>query len=309
MSKLVVVFGYGAVGRASVVQLLQAGRSVRVAQRTRPTELPAGASFQACDVLDADAVMAAASGADEILFAVGFPYVGKTWARAWPQAMRNLLAAAEATCARTVFIDNLYMYGPQREALREDMPLTTYGAKPAARAVVTRLWQAAAGAGRVKFAALRAPDFYGPGVGLSHLGETAFGALAKGKAATLIAPLDTPHDFAYVPDIARASLTLFDAPDDAFGQSWHVPCAPIQTPRALLELGAKVLRVKPRISALPLWLLRPMGVFVPFLREMAEMQFQWDRPYTVDSQKFARRFWSDPTRFEVGVPLTALSFK
>jgi hypothetical protein len=55
---------------------------------------------------------------------------------------------------------------------------------------------AARDAGRVKIAALRAPDFYGPGVANSHLGELGFGALAKGKAASLILPPDTPHDFA-----------------------------------------------------------------------------------------------------------------
>jgi nucleoside-diphosphate-sugar epimerase len=309
MSKTVVVFGYGAVGQAAVALMVKAGRTVRVAQRSRPADLPVGVSFQACDVLDGQAVLAAAQGADEILISIGFPYEGKIWRKAWPKAMSHFLAAGEATGARIVFIDNLYMYGPQREALREDMPLTDYCAKPAARAAITRLWMAAVAAGRVRFAALRAPDFYGPGVRLSHLGDVGFGALAQGKAATLIAPPQTLHDFAYVPDIARAAMTLFDAPDDAYGQAWHVPCAPIQTPRALLALGAAALHVKLRVTAMPLWLLGPLGLFVPFLREVGEMRFQWDRPYHVDSQKFARRFWSDATPFEVGVPLTALSFR
>ena len=93
-------------------------------------------------------------------------------------------------------------------------------------------------AGRARVAALRAPDFYGPGVGQSSLGDTGFGALAKGKAATVIGSPDRPHDFAYVPDFARAVATLVDAPNDAFGQAWHVPCAPIRTPREIFALGA-----------------------------------------------------------------------
>ena len=40
------------------------------------------------------------------------------------------------------------------------------------------------------------------------------------KPGQLIVPLDTPYDFAYTPDIARAAVTLLDAPDDAFGQAW-----------------------------------------------------------------------------------------
>ena len=35
----------------------------------------------------------------------------------------------------------------------------------------------------------------------------------------------------------------------------------------------------------------------------------WDRPYRVDSSRFAKRFWGDTTPFEVGAPATALWFR
>src|SRR5262249_37719376 len=113
MTGLVTVFGYGAVGRAAIDLLLRTGRDVRVAQRTAPAELPSGASFQGCDVLDAESVLAATRGAGDILVAIGFAYEGKVWRVAWPKAMTNFLDACEATSARMIFIDNLYMYGPQ----------------------------------------------------------------------------------------------------------------------------------------------------------------------------------------------------
>lgn len=309
MNSTIVVVGFGAVGRATTEALIDRGSAVRVVQRSRPADLPRGATFHACDVLDAGAVRQAIDGASQVVVAIGFPYVGATWRASWPRAMENLVNACAASQARMVFVDNLYMYGPQQEPLREDMALTDYGVKPAVRADITRSWMTASAAGRVKVAALRAPDFYGPGVTLSHLGEMAFAALANGKRATLIAPPDTPHDFAYVPDIARAVLTLLDAPDDAFGQAWHMPCAPIRTPRQILQLGADALGVKLRIAALPLWSLPIMGIGSPFLREIAEMRFQWDRPYRVDARKFTTRFWSDVTPFEIGARATARSFR
>jgi nucleoside-diphosphate-sugar epimerase len=309
MSSAIVVFGFGPVGRATTEALVGRGAEIRVVQRSRPTDLPRGASFHPCDVLDAEAVCQAVEGARQVVVAIGFPYVGDIWRVSWPLAMENLIKACEASHARMVFADNLYMYGPQHDPLREDMPLTDYGIKPAVRAHITRMWMSAVAAGRVRIAALRAPDFYGPGVTQSHLGDLAFGALANGKRATLIAPPDTPHDFAYVPDIARAVVTLLDAPDDVFGQAWHMPCAPIQTPREILQLGADALGVKLRITALPLWSLPIMGVGSPMLREMVEMRFQWDRPYRVDARKFAERFWSDVTPFAVGARGTALSFR
>ncbi len=308
MSGSTVVFGFGAVGRATTQALLTRGEAVCVAQRSRPADLPAQAAFKPCDVLDADAVRRAVGPASQVVLAVGFPYDARVWRTAWPKAMTNLVEACAATRARMVFVDNLYMLGPQREPQREDMPLATLGAKPAIRSEVTRIWMAAATAGRVRVAALRAPDFYGPGVAVSHLGSTGFGALARGRPAFLLAPPDTPHDFAYVPDIARAVMTLLDAPDDAYGQVWNMPCAPTRTPREMLRLGAEALHVRLRIIAVPLKLLPLFGLVAPFMREVADVSFTWDRPYQVDASKFTRRFWSDVTPIEVGAPATARSF-
>jgi nucleoside-diphosphate-sugar epimerase len=205
-----------------------------------------------------------------------------------------------------VFIDNLYQLGPQEKPRTEDMPLTAFGNKPAILAKTTRIWMAARH--RVRFAALRCPDFYGPGVVVSHLGANAFGELAKGKAAQMIAPPDTPHDFAYAPDIARAAVTLLDAPDDAYGQAWNMPCAPTRTPREILQLGADAIGIPMKMMVVPLWLMPVAGLFVRFMKEVADVSFTWDRPYHVDASKFTGRFWSDVTPFEIGAPATARSF-
>ena len=124
----------------------------------------------------------------------------------------------------------------------------------------------------------------------------------------LIAKPDQPHAFAYVPDIARGVVSLLDAPDDDFGQAWHIPCAPITTPREILSIGAQSLGQKLKITSIPLWTLSLFGLFMPFMKEMVEMRFQWDRSYDVDSSKFAKRFWSNATPFEIGAAETARSF-
>ncbi len=305
----VTVFGYGPTGEATVDRLLARGQKVRVAQRRRPANLPPGVEFTACDALYADQVLAAMTGAEQAVITTGFEYSGKVWKAVWPKAMANFIAAAEATGARVIQIDNLYMYGPQDAPLREDMPLTTYGVKPAVRAEITRMWMKAASEKRVLWAALRAPDFYGPGVDRSHLGDVGFGLIAKGKAAALVLPPDTPHAMAYVPDIGRAAVSLLDATDDAYGQAWHVPCAPTMTPRQVLAIGARALDLKLKITALPPFAVSALGLFIPFMKEVAEMSFTWDQPYHVDATKFANRFWSDATPFESGARMTALSFR
>ena len=307
MTDQIVVFGHGAVGRAVTLALLARGDGVRVAQRTRPEDLPSGVEFVTCDLLDAAAVRRAMIGAGQAVLAVGFAYDAAVWRRAWPATIGNVIAACAEVDARVVFLDNLYQLGRQTGPRHEEMTLTSKGAKPSILAAVTRTWMKARD--RVRFTALRAPDFYGPGVPVSYLGATGLAALAAGKSALVVGSADTPHDFAYVPDIARAILDLLDAPDDAYGQVWNMPCAPTQTLRQLLNLGAVALDVKPRIMAVPLWLLRPLGLFVPFLREVADVAFTWDSPYAIDGRKFSKRFDFKVTPYEVGVPATALWFR
>jgi nucleoside-diphosphate-sugar epimerase len=309
MTGRITIFGYGPVGRATAERLSSEGRELMVAQRRAPPDLPKSASFAPCDALDREAVVNAARGATDIVVAIGFEYSGIVWREAWPKAMANFVAACKTTGARMVFIDNLYMYGPQTAPLVETLPLADIGWKPAARSAATRIWMAAAAAGEAQVAALRAPDFYGPGVGNSYLGDTSIGKLAQGKPAVFVGSPDVLHDYAYVPDIARAATTLIAAPDSVFGQAWHVPCAPTRTTRDLLKIAADALGVRLRVSAMPAWMLGASGMFSPFLRELVEMRFQWDRPYRVDASRFAGAFWSDATPFEIGVRETALAFR
>ncbi len=309
MTDRITIFGYGPVGRATAARLIAEGREVIVAQRNAPVDLPKAATFAPADALDRDAVVNAVRGSGQFVVTIGFPYSGVLWRDVWPKAIANFVAACKATGARMVFMDDLYMYGPQTTPLTETMPLFDYGLKPAARSAATRVWMAAASAGEARVAALRAPDFYGPGVGPSFLGDTSIGKLAQGRPAIFIGSPDVLHDYAYVPDIARAITTLLDAPDSAFGQAWHMPCAPTRATRDILAIAAETLGVKLRISALPAWMLGASAMFSPLLREMVEMRFQWDRPYHVDASRFAAAFWSDATPFETGVPETALAFR
>ena len=259
-----------------------------------------------CDVLKANDVSAALAGASQAVLAVGFAYDSRLWRTVWPGTMTNMVEGCAEAGARLVFIDNLYQLGPQTAARTEDMPLATTGEKPVILAEVTRIWQDATN--RVRVAALRCSDFYGPGVDVAHLGATSLGELAKNKPAQLLVPADTPHDFAYVPDIARAAVVLLDAPDEDYGQAWNMPCAQTRSPRALLAIGAKALGVRLRVWAVPFSLLRPIGLVYRFAKEVADIGFTWDRAYIVDGGKFIRRFSFTPTPFEIGVPATVHAF-
>jgi nucleoside-diphosphate-sugar epimerase len=218
--------------------------------------------------------------------------------------MRNLLEGCARSGARFVFADNLYMYGPQSDPLTEDMPLTDYGRKPRVRAEITRLWRQAHSSGQVRAVAVRASDFYGPDVPTSVVSTLGVARLLSGKPALVPYPPDHPHDFTYVPDFARALVSLIDASDDAYGEAWHVPNAPTRSLRKLVALAATLIGVTPRVTVLPPLLMPLLGLFRADLRELKEMRFQWDHPYYVDANRFSRRFWSNPTPFDEGLRAT-----
>jgi nucleoside-diphosphate-sugar epimerase len=305
----VIVFGYGPVGREITARLAARGDAVTVAQRSAPGTLPDGVSFRRADIGDAAATVAACEEAEVIVCAIGFPYRTALWLQAWPQAMANLLVAAQRAKARFVFADNLYMYGPQTVPLREDMPLTEIGGKPGVRAEITRMWQDAHRAGRVQATAVRASDFYGPNVATSVLSEFGIARLIAGKPALAPYSPDFLHDFTYVPDFARAVISLIDAPDDAYGEAWHVPNAPTRTLREHLIAAARIANVRFRISVLSDAVKPLIGLFSADIRELREMRFQTDRPYRVDHTKFAKRFWADATPFEDGLAATVSAYR
>lgn len=302
-SAVQVVLGAGPVGRAVVERLEPTGVPIRVVTRSGRARVPAGVEVVAADVSNEEEACRACAGAAVVTSCVGMGYGG--WAEAWPPLMRGMLAGAEAAGARFVFTDNLYMYGPHDGPLTEDCPLTDYGSKPAVRAELTRLWQRAHEAGRVEAVAVRGSDFYGPGVTMSALGDVSFGRIARGRSAQCLGDVDLPHSYTYVPDFARALVTLGEASSEAMGTAWHVPNAPARSTREVLVLFARAVNRDLKVSAMPPWLLSVLGVFVSDLRELKEMMYEWTAPYVVDHSKFAERFWADATSLEDGTRATA----
>ena len=120
-----------------------------MAQRNAPSDLPKGATFAPVDAFDRDAIAKVVRGSGQFVVTIGFPYSGALWRDVWPTAISNFVAACKATGARMVFVDNLYMYGPQTTPLIETMALSYRGpGVPAARSAATQVWMAAAAAGR-----------------------------------------------------------------------------------------------------------------------------------------------------------------
>jgi nucleoside-diphosphate-sugar epimerase len=306
--RLHVVFGTGQVGSALAAHLGGLGLAVRTVSRNRPRALADGVDWRAADVTDPEAAADAAKGASVIYQCLNAPYT--QWPERFPPLQRGMLAAAEQTSALLVVLENLYGYGPTGgKPMTEDLPLAATTVKGATRAAMTAELLAAADAGRVRFAIGRASDFFGPGVTQgSTLGERVFGNALAGRRADFIGDPDLPHTYSYVPDIAAGLATLGTDPRAA-GQVWHLPGPPTGTTRALLDLVAADVGHRVGVRTLSKLAVRTLAVVNPMLRGLAEMAYEFDEPFVLDTSKYESAFGAAGTPLAAAIAATVAWYR
>jgi nucleoside-diphosphate-sugar epimerase len=306
--RLHVVFGTGQVGSALTAHLAGLGMAVRVVSRSRPPSLPGGADWRAADATDAEAAADAAKGASVIYQCLNAPYA--QWPELFPPLQRGVLAAAERNAALLVSLENLYGYGPTGgRPITEDLPLAATTVKGRTRAAMTGELLAAADAGRVRVAIGRASDFFGARVTEgSTLGERVFGNALAGRRADFIGNPDLPHTYSYVPDIA-AGLAVLGTDARAAGQVWHLPGPQTVTTRALLDLVAAEVGHPVGIRALPKLAVRALGLVNPMMRELAEMAYEFDQPFILDTSKYQTAFGTAGTPLPDAIAATVAWYR
>jgi nucleoside-diphosphate-sugar epimerase len=306
--QLHVVFGTGQVGSALAAHLTGMGLAVRTVSRDRPRALADGADWRATDVTDPEAAADAAKGASVVYQCLNAPY--NQWPELFPPLQRGVMAAAEQSGALLVTLENLYGYGPTGGgAMTEDLPLAATSVKGRTRAAMTAELLAAAEAGRVRFAIGRASDFFGAGVTQgSTLGVRVFGNALAGKRADFIGNPDLPHTYSYVPDIA-AGLAMLGTSARAMGQVWHLPGPPTVTTRAFLDLMAGEVGHPVAIRSVPKLALRALGLVNPMLRELAEVSYQFEQPFVLDTSKYESVFGAAGTPLAAAISATVAWYK
>ena len=288
-----VVVGAGAVGAVVTELLVERGHRVRVVTR-RGTAVP-GAEPVAADASDAARLTELAAGAAAVYNCVNPPY--QHWPRDWPPIARSLLTAAEASGAVLAVTSNLYAYGPVDGPLTEDLPLAATGRKGRVRAAMSEAAFAADRAGRVRVVEVRGSDYLG---GDSMLSSFAGRALRDGGTALVPADLDAPHTWTNVRDVATLLVVAATDPR-AWGRPWHVPSAPACSIRELARLAATLTGKPARLRTMPGWLLRGAAAVHPLARELLETQYQFRRPFVMDSTPAQQTFGLRPAALDVSL--------
>ncbi len=302
-----VVFGAGQVGRALTARLADLGLTVRVLSRNRPAELADGVDWRAADASDPDAAAEATSGATVIYQCLNAPYTD--WPKLFPPLQRGVLGAAERNGALLVTLENIYAYGPiAGKPMTEDLPLAATTVKGRTRAAMTEELLGAANAGRLRVAIGRASDFFGPGVTETTLGERVFANALAGKRADFIGNPNLLHTYSYVPDIA-AGLATLGTDERAVNEVWHLPGPETVTTSEVLDLVSGEVGHPVAIRSLPRLVVRGLGLFNPLMRELAEMAYEFEEPFVLDTTKYQSTFGAAGTPLAEAVASTVAWYR
>lgn len=298
-SDLHVVLGAGILGRTIARDLAREGARVRLVSRGAAS-LPEVEAV-AADLADADSAAAAARGAATVYFCAAPPY--QDWTRSFFALQEGAIAAARRTGAVLVVAENLYGYGVAGH-LTEDMPLSATTRKGAIRAQMSlRLFQAHQ-AGEIRAVSGRAADFLGPGVTQSALGSRFWPQLLRGRGVNWFGDPDRLHSFTYLPDFARALITLGRSPE-SWGRPWHVPSPPALSLRDLATQAARSADAPvPRIRRTPRLLLRLAGLAIPAASELVELDYMFANDFVMLDKAWRGHFGTGPTDLSAALGAT-----
>ncbi|MCD4849436.1 NAD-dependent epimerase/dehydratase family protein [Arthrobacter sp. AK01] len=287
-----VVTGAGPVGYAVAEQLARQGHQVRVLTRSGSgPEHPLVERVQA-DVSDASQLDQAIQGATAVFHCIhGSAYRASAWAAELPQAEQVVMDAAAAAGAVVVFPESLYSYSEPDNVMTEAGPRTATGGKRGVRTALLTARKTHA----ADTVSVVAGDFFGPRVKMAHAGERMVAPILAGKAVQFIGSTRQPHSFTYVPDLAAAMIAAAQKPK-LWNTVLHAPTGAAVTQGDMAAAHASAAGVAvPKVSAVPGWVLRVAGVFSTDMREIAELLYQFERPFVMDSSESQKLLGLEPT--------------
>lgn len=295
-----VIVGAGPVGSATATLLAEQGERVRVVTRRGTGPEHPAIERVAADATDADRLTGLTTGA-AVLYNCASPQYHQ-WFTDWPPLATSFLATAERTGAVYASASNLYGYGPAHEHITDSTPVDAAHPKLRLRAQMWLDALAAHEAGRIRATEVRGSDY----IEANSIFSVALGKpIRAGKRAYAPTPLDVPHSWTSIGDVARTLVTVA-ADERGWGHAWLVPTnAPLTVRQLAQRFAAVVGAPAPKLTAIPYPVLWASGLFNPMLRELRTTRYQFARPFTIDSSVTEKTFDLSPTDLDTALSRVA----
>ncbi|MCC7454147.1 MAG: NAD-dependent epimerase/dehydratase family protein [Crocinitomix sp.] len=248
------------------------------------------------NLFNRDEVFKSVEGSEVVYLTVGIDYSTKSWQQNWPPLIKNVIDACLEHQAKLVFFDNVYAIGGNNvNHITENSPISPSSKKGSVRADVDKLILESVEKRNLNAIIARSADFFSDMKEKSMLMNVVYDNLAKGKKAQWFCDAKAIHSTSYTPDLAKGTAILGNSPE-AYNQIWNLPTDPQKiTGEDWINLFAAEMNTSNKYQVLPSWGIRALGIFIPILKEMYEMRYQYDRDYYFDSSKFNQHFNYTPT--------------
>ncbi|WP_264670347.1 NAD-dependent epimerase/dehydratase family protein [Arthrobacter sp. VKM Ac-2550] len=280
MSDLHIVTGAGPVGSTVAEQLAGQGHPVRLLTRSGSGPEHPLVERRKVDVSQPAGFEAALEGAVAVFHCIHpSAYSAKAWAHELPAAEQTVLDAAGRAGAVVVFPESLYAHDRPQDVMTERSSREAASGKRGIRAQLLRARAASA----TPTVSMVASDYFGPRALNAHAGERMVPAVLAGRTIRVMGNPDTPHSFTYVPDLAAAMITAAHNPA-AWNSVLHAPTGPAVTQRTMAAAFARAAGAEPpKVGSIPGWVVRAAGLLSADARELAEMLYQFEEPFVMDS--------------------------
>lgn len=264
-------------------------KEIRLVSRN-PKKVNETDTLFSADLLNAEQTDKAVEGSEIVYMTAGLPYDSDVWERDWPILTKNVIEACKKHKAKLVFFDNVYMYGQVIGNMDENTPFNSVSRKGKARAQIASMVLKAIQNKEITALIARAPEFYGPKPTMSGTNATIFDNIKKDKKLQVLIKDSTLRTIIFTPDASKATALLGNTPE-AFGQTWHLPCDTNRlTTKQFINLCSEISSKELKYMVMGKLMVKIVGFFVPYIKEVYELLYQWEQDYIFDCSKFTNRF-------------------
>lgn len=312
---ILVLGGTGGFGGGVARELIERGHGVKLLvrdlarARVRFGDLP-NITYVQGDVQNGAELARLSEKCGAIVHGVNLPY--HLWKPNMGIATDNVIGAARAHNLLILFPGNVYELGRHANApLDENAPNQPCSETGEFRVQLEDKLRNATVESGARVIIVRAGDYFGPSV-RNGLVDPIFLNAKEGKPIRMIGNLDAPHEWVYMPDLARAAVDLLEKSEEFESfEVVHFRGHRFDRQREFLSKIAEVAgHPNLKLRSTPWSLLRMLAFFNPVVRALLELRYLFDEAVMLDDTKLQRLlpgFEHTPINRAIGATLRSYS--
>ena len=282
---------------------------VAISRKGVAENMPSNVEHRAADAMDKAQLIKACKGSDFIFNGLNPPY--PVWHKYCLPMTRNVISATKAAGATHLFIGNVYNFGHAIGTnTNETAPTNPETKKGKIRLEMENLFKQASQEG-MQMLTIRAGDFFGGPIKGSWFDLAITSKLEKGTF-TYPGPIDKPHAWAYLPDLAQAFVGVANKAGSLPDYDEYNFAGYTLTGGEMKTLCEANLDQQFKQAGMPWTIIKLGGLVMPMWREISEMSYLWSTAHSLDGNKLdglIGRDYVTPAPQAIKAALGALGFE